>query len=112
MNLPQIPEKKYFTIGEVSKLCDIKPHVLRYWEKVFSQLKPNTRKGKRRYYQIHEIAFIREIRDLLYVQKFTINGAKRKVEAIKPDLIDTSDFSKNSKYMIDELREILIYLES
>jgi DNA-binding transcriptional MerR regulator len=78
--LPQIPAKRYFTIGEVSELCAVKPHVLRYWEQEFAQLKPVKRRGNRRYYQHHEVLLIRRIRDLLYEQGFTINGARHRLE--------------------------------
>ena len=78
--LPPIPAKRYFTIGEVSDLCAVKPHVLRYWEQEFSQLKPVKRRGNRRYYQHHEVLLIRRIRDLLYEQGFTINGARHRLE--------------------------------
>ena len=78
--LPPIPAKRYFTIGEVSDLCAVKPHVLRYWEQEFSQLKPVKRRGNRRYYQHHEVLLIRRIRDLLYEQGFTINGARNRLE--------------------------------
>src|SRR5512141_1037750 len=78
--LPPIPAKRYFTIGEVSDLCAVKPHVLRYWEQEFSQLKPVKRRGNRRYYQHHEVLLIRRIRDLLYEQGFTINGARQRLE--------------------------------
>ncbi len=74
--LPPIPSKRYFTIGEVGVLCAVKPHVLRYWEQEFSQLKPVKRRGNRRYYQPHEVQLIRQIRNLLYDQGFTINGAR------------------------------------
>ena len=74
--LPPIPAKRYFTIGEVSELCGVKPHVLRYWEQEFTQLKPVKRRGNRRYYQHHEVLLIRRIRDLLYDQGFTISGAR------------------------------------
>jgi DNA-binding transcriptional MerR regulator len=79
-DLPPIPAKRYFTIGEVSDLCAVKPHVLRYWEQEFSQLKPVKRRGNRRYYQHHEVLLIRRIRDLLYEQGFTINGARHRLE--------------------------------
>ncbi len=79
--LPQIPAKRYFTIGEVSELCAVKPHVLRYWEQEFTQLKPVKRRGNRRYYQHHEVLLIRRIRDLLYEQGFTINGARHRLES-------------------------------
>jgi DNA-binding transcriptional MerR regulator len=78
--LPPIPAKRYFTIGEVSELCAVKPHVLRYWEQEFAQLKPVKRRGNRRYYQHHEVLLIRRIRDLLYEQGFTINGARHRLE--------------------------------
>ncbi|HMJ50148.1 MAG TPA: MerR family transcriptional regulator [Burkholderiales bacterium] len=78
--LPPIPAKRYFTIGEVSELCGVKPHVLRYWEQEFTQLKPVKRRGNRRYYQHHEVLLIRRIRELLYEQGFTINGARSRLD--------------------------------
>ena len=78
--LPPIPAKRYFTIGEVSELCGVKPHVLRYWEQEFTQLKPVKRRGNRRYYQHHEVLLIRKIRELLYEQGFTISGARNRLE--------------------------------
>jgi DNA-binding transcriptional MerR regulator len=78
--LPPIPAKRYFTIGEVSDLCGVKPHVLRYWEQEFTQLRPMKRRGNRRYYQHHEVLMIRRIRDLLYDQGFTISGARNKLQ--------------------------------
>ena len=104
--LPPIPAKLYFTIGEVSELCGVKPHVLRYWEQEFTQLKPVKRRGNRRYYQHHEVLLIRRIRELLYEQGFTISGARNKldnrggdhrhglldpVEQIDPDADDAID---------------------
>jgi|SRR5690606_9446392 len=86
--LPPIPAKRYFTIGEVSDLCCVKPHVLRYWEQEFTQLKPVKRRGNRRYYQHHEVLLIRRIRDLLYEQGFTISGARNR-------LGDTHDISRD-----------------
>lgn len=77
--LPPIPAKRYFTIGEVSDLCGVKPYVLRYWEQEFTQLKPMKRRGNRRYYQHHEVLLIRRIRDLLYEQGFTISGARNRL---------------------------------
>jgi DNA-binding transcriptional MerR regulator len=77
--LPPIPAKRYFTIGEVGELCGVKPHVLRYWEQEFAQLRPMKRRGNRRYYQHHEVLMIRRIRELLYDQGFTINGARAKL---------------------------------
>jgi DNA-binding transcriptional MerR regulator len=81
-SLPPIPAKRYFTIGEVSELCGVKPHVLRYWEQEFTQLRPMKRRGNRRYYQRHEVLMIRRIRDLLYDQGFTITGARNKLQEL------------------------------
>ena len=81
-SLPSIPAKRYFTIGEVGDLCGVKPHVLRYWEQEFTQLRPMKRRGNRRYYQHHEVLMIRRIRDLLYDQGFTISGARQKMQEI------------------------------
>ncbi len=78
--LPPIPAKRYFTIGEVSELCGVKPHVLRYWEQEFTQLKPVKRRGNRRYYQRHEVLLVRRIRELLYNEGFTISGARNRLE--------------------------------
>jgi DNA-binding transcriptional MerR regulator len=78
--LPPIPAKRYFTIGEVSELCGVKPHVLRYWEQEFTQLKPVKRRGNRRYYQHHEVLLVRRIRELLYEQGFTISGARNRLD--------------------------------
>ena len=80
--LPPIPAKRYFTIGEVGDLCGVKPHVLRYWEQEFTQLRPMKRRGNRRYYQHHEVLMIRRIRDLLYDQGFTISGARNKMQEL------------------------------
>ncbi|MCL2872156.1 MAG: MerR family transcriptional regulator [Betaproteobacteria bacterium] len=93
--LPPIPAKRYFTIGEVSELCAVKPHVLRYWEQEFSQLKPLKRRGNRRYYQHHEVLLIRRIRGLLYDQGFTISGARSQLEDITA--IDTASSSSANK---------------
>jgi DNA-binding transcriptional MerR regulator len=79
-SLPPIPAKRYFTIGEVSELCGVKPHVLRYWEQEFTQLRPVKRRGNRRYYQHHEVLLIRRIRELLYEQGFTISGARNRLD--------------------------------
>jgi DNA-binding transcriptional MerR regulator len=82
--LPPIPAKRYFTIGEVSELCGVKPHVLRYWEQEFTQLRPMKRRGNRRYYQHHEVLLVRRIRELLYEQGFTISGARNRLgEAVQ-----------------------------
>ena len=83
--LPAIPGKRYFTIGEVSELCGVKPHVLRYWEQEFTQLKPVKRRGTRRYYQHHEVLLIRRIRELLYDQGFTISGARNQLDELASD---------------------------
>ena len=97
-SLPPIPVKRYFTIGEVSELCDVKPHVLRYWEQEFTQLKPMKRRGNHRYYQHHEVLMIRRIRDLLYDQGFTISGARNKLH----DLVQTErDRRKAGEVMLD-----------
>src|SRR5215831_11352066 len=90
-DLRPIPAKRYFTIGEVSDLCAVKPHVLRYWEQEFAQLKPVKRRGNRRYYQHHEVLLIRRIRDLLYEQGFTINGARHRLESdVAPNTEDAA----------------------
>jgi len=81
--LPPIPAKRYFTIGEVSDLCGVKPHVLRYWEQEFTQLKPVKRRGNRRYYQHHEVLLIRRIRELLYEEGFTISGARNRLDNVR-----------------------------
>src|SRR3954449_2456928 len=82
-SLPAIPAKRYFTIGEVSELCGVKPHVLRYWEQEFTQLKPVKRRGNRRYYQHHEVLLIRRIRQLLYDEGFTISGARHRLDSAR-----------------------------
>ena len=94
--LPPIPAKRYFTIGEVSELCGVKPHVLRYWEQEFTQLKPVKRRGNRRYYQHHEVLLVRRIRELLYSQGFTISGARNRLDdavhpAGKPTVLTPED---------------------
>ncbi|HEY0062629.1 MAG TPA: MerR family transcriptional regulator [Telluria sp.] len=89
--LPAIPAKRYFTIGEVSELCGVKPHVLRYWEQEFTQLKPVKRRGNRRYYQHHEVLLIRRIRELLYEQGFTISGARNKLDTRHGEGAGTDD---------------------
>jgi DNA-binding transcriptional MerR regulator len=95
--LPPIPAKRYFTIGEVSDLCAVKPHVLRYWEQEFTQLKPVKRRGNRRYYQHHEVLLIRRIRDLLYEQGFTINGARHRLES---DIASPAAATPESEWLV------------
>ena len=97
-SLPPIPAKRYFTIGEVGDLCGVKPHVLRYWEQEFTQLRPMKRRGNRRYYQHHEVLMIRRIRDLLYDQGFTISGARNKMQ----ELVQSErDKKRNGEVMLD-----------
>ena len=94
VRLPAIPAKRYFTIGEVSELCGVKPHVLRYWEQEFTQLKPVKLRGNRRYYQHHEVLLIRRIRELLYEQGFTISGARNRLETRIDDELTSAPASK------------------
>ena len=101
--LPPIPAKRYFTIGEVGDLCGVKPHVLRYWEQEFTQLRPMKRRGNRRYYQHHEVLMIRRIRDLLYDQGFTISGARNKMQ----ELLQTERDKKRSGEMPLEGLDVL-----
>lgn len=89
--LPPIPAKRYFTIGEVSELCGVKPHVLRYWEQEFTQLRPVKRRGNRRYYQHHEVLLVRRIRELLYQEGFTISGARNRLEDAPGKLQDAAE---------------------
>jgi len=96
--LPPIPAKRYFTIGEVGDLCGVKPHVLRYWEQEFTQLRPMKRPGNRRYYQHHEVLMIRRIRDLLYDQGFTISGARNKMQEL---LQAEREKKRNGEVMLD-----------
>jgi DNA-binding transcriptional MerR regulator len=91
VSLPPIPAKRYFTIGEVSELCGVKPHVLRYWEQEFTQLKPVKRRGNRRYYQHHEVLLIRRIRELLYEQGFTISGARNRLDETMRERANNKD---------------------
>ncbi len=107
--LPPIPGKRYFTIGEVSELCGVKPHVLRYWEQEFSQLKPVKRRGNRRYYQRHDVVLIREIRGLLYEQGFTIGGARQQLGTATTEVKTTSAVPSNDQK--DLVRELLKELE-
>ncbi len=111
-DLPPIPAKRYFTIGEVSELCGVKPHVLRYWEQEFTQLKPVKRRGNRRYYQHHEVLLVRRIRQLLYGEGFTISGARNRLEenALTSDTADGSPAPQPSVSLRDELDEIIALL--
>ncbi|WP_137935777.1 MerR family transcriptional regulator [Chitinivorax sp. B] len=118
-DLPPIPAKRYFTIGEVSDLCGVKPHVLRYWEQEFTQLKPVKRRGNRRYYQHHEVLLIRKIRSLLYEQGFTISGARHQLseDGVANGHRDTElPFSPSKSMSVSQLRNelvnILQFLES
>ena len=108
--LPAIPGKRYFTIGEVSELCDVKPHVLRYWEQEFNQLKPVKRRGNRRYYQRQDVIMIRQIRSLLYDQGYTIGGARQKLtgDDAKEDITKSSQLIRQ---MITELEDVLFVLK-
>lgn len=107
--LPPIPAKRYFTIGEVSELCGVKPHVLRYWEQEFTQLKPVKRRGNRRYYQHHEVLLVRRIRELLYSQGFTISGARNRLDdnvtEAKPSAL-TSEILRGELLFIAEMLRI------
>ena len=111
--LPPIPAKRYFTIGEVSDLCAVKPHVLRYWEQEFAQLKPVKRRGNRRYYQHHEVLLIRRIRSLLYEQGFTINGARNRLDTAgtiareRPEPVDKSLTQGAIRTRLQEIRALL-----
>jgi len=105
IELPPIPGKRYFTIGEVSELCQVKPHVLRYWEQEFPQLKPVKRRGNRRYYQRHDVLMIRQIRSLLYEQGFTINGARQKLEGEDAQQ-DKSQSHQIIRQLLAELEEV------
>lgn len=109
--LPPIPGKRYFTIGEVSELCDVKPHVLRYWEQEFPQLKPVKRRGNRRYYQRHDVILIRQIRGLLYEQGFTIGGARQRLEQEATPLREGPVEPQVLHALRAELEEILAILK-
>ena len=109
--LPPIPGKRYFTIGEVSDLCSVKPHVLRYWEQEFPQLKPVKRRGNRRYYQRQDVLVIRQIRSLLYDQGFTIGGARQRLTS-DDSKEDTNQTQQMIRQMISELEDVLGALKS
>ena len=108
--LPIIPGKRYFTIGEVAELCDVKPHVLRYWEQEFPQLKPVKRRGNRRYYQRHDVLLIRQIRSLLYDEGFTIGGARQRLEGVDAKF-DVNQSQQIIKQTLIELEELLTILK-
>jgi len=117
--LPPIPAKRYFTIGEVSELCGVKPHVLRYWEQEFTQLKPVKRRGNRRYYQHHEVLLIRRIRELLYEEGFTISGARNRLDeatgakashAIAEQGESSPSAHSDLSFIRDEIKSILALL--
>jgi len=111
--LPPIPSKRYFTIGEVSDLCEVKPHVLRYWEQEFSQLNPVKRRGNRRYYQRHEVQLVRQIRTLLYMEGFTINGAKQQLET-EAELGNSNKKAVNQDFvgtLINDINEVVDILK-
>lgn len=106
--LPPIPAKRYFTIGEVSELCGVKPHVLRYWEQEFTQLKPVKRRGNRRYYQHHEVLLIRRIRELLYEQGFTISGARSRLDqSVSADQPASNEFAMTMRRELQQVLDIL-----
>lgn len=108
--LPPIPAKRYFTIGEVSELCGVKPHVLRYWEQEFTQLRPVKRRGNRRYYQHHEVLLIRRIRDLLYDQGFTISGARNRLDEMANEPRGSRAAPAAETVPIAQLRKELVVL--
>ncbi|MEE2683932.1 MAG: MerR family transcriptional regulator [Pseudomonadota bacterium] len=107
--LPQIPGKRYFTIGEVSSLCSVKPHVLRYWEQEFPQLTPLKRRGNRRYYQHQDVLMIRQIRTLLYEEGFTIGGARQKLlgDESRSDQIQSKQILKEARQGLEEILKVL-----
>ena len=107
--LPPIPPKRYFTIGEVGELCAVKPHVLRYWEAEFPQLKPVKRRGNRRYYQRHDVIMIRQIRSLLYEEGFTIGGARQRLsgEQAKEDVSQSQQIVRQMRMELEELLQLL-----
>lgn len=112
--LPPIPAKRYFTIGEVSELCGVKPHVLRYWEQEFNQLKPVKRRGNRRYYQHHEVLLVRRIRELLYNQGFTISGARNRLDeggAVEVTASEVPESAKIPGGLRGELKSIIDMLQ-
>ena len=111
-SLPIIPAKRYFTIGEVSELCGVKPHVLRYWEQEFTQLKPLKRRGNRRDYQHHEVLLIRRIRELLYEHGFTINGARNRLDEPVPLKVSKAEAGLDLGQVKSELKSIVTMLNA
>ena len=115
-NLPAIPAKRYFSIGEVAELCDVKPHVLRYWEQEFTQLKPVKRGGNRRYYQHHEVLLIRRIRELLYQDGFTISGARNRLDELaarkREDAEESIGLREQLSSVRSEIKSILQLIQS
>ena len=114
-SLPPIPGKRYFTIGEVSELCAVKPHVLRYWEQEFQQLKPVKRRGNRRYYQRHEVQLVRQIRNLLYIDGYTISGARNKLETDaaggdRSGQVGVGPNQQSIRHLVRELDEVIALL--
>jgi DNA-binding transcriptional MerR regulator len=109
--LPTIPGKRYFAIGEVSELCAVKPHVLRYWEQEFPQLKPVKRRGNRRYYQRQDVMMIREIRTLLYDQGFTIGGARQKLETASEEPAAAPEIEQNNASFVQLIDKMIVDLE-
>ena len=107
--LPPIPAKRYFTIGEVSELCDVKPHVLRYWETEFPSLEPGKRRGNRRYYQRHDVLMVRQIRSLLYEQGYTIGGARLRLEGEgqKQESALSNQIAKQVRVELEEVLQLL-----
>ncbi|OGT54699.1 MAG: MerR family transcriptional regulator [Gammaproteobacteria bacterium RIFCSPHIGHO2_12_FULL_41_15] len=110
--LPPIPDKLYFTIGEVSRLCDLRPHVLRYWEQEFPQLTPNKRRGNRRYYQRKEVLLVRQIKSLLYDQGYTIEGARLQLSSeTQEGIANLTAASTNMRDVVTDLENVLTQLE-
>ncbi|MFT4172807.1 MAG: MerR family transcriptional regulator [Rhodocyclaceae bacterium] len=116
VTLPPIPAKRYFTIGEVSELCGVKPHVLRYWEQEFTQLRPVKRRGNRRYYQHHEVLLVRRIRELLYRDGFTISGARNRLDEVGQLEQEAADTAAREQATVASIRaqlqDLLAYLRS
>ncbi len=110
-SLPEIPDKRYFTIGEVSTLCAVKPHVLRYWEQEFSTLRPSKRRGNRRYYRHEDVLMVRQIKDLLYEQGFTISGARAQLSGSKAKASEEQAHNEFNKHVIEQLQEVLEILQ-